>query len=307
MSLPQSYSFTRYLAAKKSIDDRALNRVVWQSLRENLPPSTRERPLQVLEIGAGIGTMIERAWDWGLLDYAAYTALDADMDNMVAAWQRLDAWARRQPEIRRVFAGDDLAIEADGRLLQIRFLAADLFEFLAAAAGPFDLLIANAFLDLVDIPSTMPSILRLLRPGGLFYFTINFDGITLFEPEIDPQFDSLVQELYHRTMDERVTAGKPAGDSRAGRHLFGLLKAAGAEILQAGASDWVVFSGKEGYPLDEAYFLHFILHTVHQALAGRPELAGGRFDAWVAQRYRQVQDGELVYIAHQVDFAGRMP
>jgi SAM-dependent methyltransferase len=306
MSLPQSYSFTRYLAAKKSIDDRALNRVVWQALRENLPPSSRERPLQVLEIGAGIGTMIERLWDWGLLDYAAYTALDADMDTLVAAWQRLGNWARQQPDIRRVYAGDDLAIEADGRLLEIRFLAADLFEFLEAA-GTYDLLIANAFLDLVDIPSTLPLILRLLKPGGLFYFTINFDGMTVFEPEIDPQLDSLIQELYHRTMDERVTAGKPAGDSRSGRHLFGLLKAAGAEILQAGASDWVVFSEQEGYTLDEAYFLHFILHTVHQALAGRPELAGVRFDEWIARRHQQVEDGELVYIAHQVDFVGRMP
>lgn len=306
MSLPQPYSFTRYLAAKKSIDDRALNRVVWHSLMENMPPSSRERPLKVLEIGAGIGTMIERAWDWGLLDYAAYTALDADMDNMVAAWQRLDNWARQQPDIRRVYAGDDLAIEADERLLEIRFLAADLFEFVEAA-GTYDLLIANAFLDLVDIPSTLPIILHLLRPGGLFYFTINFDGMTVFEPEIDPQLDALIQELYHRTMDERVTAGKPAGDSRAGRHLFGQLKAAGAEILQAGVSDWVVFSGQEGYPQDEAYFLHFILHTVQQALAGRPELAGGRLDDWIDRRHRQVLDGELVYIAHQVDFVGRMP
>lgn len=307
MSSLQPYSFTRYLAAKKSIDDRALNRVVWQSLSENLPPSTLQHPLQVLEIGAGIGTMIERAWDWGLLDYAAYTALDADMENMVTAWQRLDSWARQQPDIQRVYAGDDLAIEGNERLLEIRFLAADLFEYLEAASGMYDLLIANAFLDLVDIPSTLPLILRLLRPGGLFYFTINFDGMTLFEPQIDPYFDSLVQELYHSTMDKRVTAGKPSGDSRAGRHLFGLLKASGAEIMQAGASDWVVFSGKEGYPQDEAYFLHFILHTVHQSLAGRPELMGDRFDDWIARRHRQVQDGELVYIAHQVDFLGRMP
>jgi hypothetical protein len=104
-----------------------------------------------------------------------------------------------------------------------------------------------------------------------------------------------------------VTAGRPSGDSRAGQHLFGQLKAAGAEIVQAGASDWVVFSGKAGYPQDEAYFLHFILHTVHQARAGRPELESGQLDAWIARRHRQVEDGELVYIAHQVDFFGRMP
>jgi hypothetical protein len=122
----------------------------------------------------------------------------------------------------------------------------------------------------MDIPATLPRLFRLLRPGGLFYFTINFDGATLFEPSIEPSLDELVQALYHRTMDERITDGYPSGDSRSGRHLFGHLQAAGAQILAAGASDWVVFPKQDGYPADEAYFLHFIIHTIHGALAGSP-------------------------------------
>jgi SAM-dependent methyltransferase len=304
MIKPQEYSFTRYLAAKKSIDDRSLNRPVWQTLAAHLPPSTPQEPVQVLEIGAGIGTMIERLWEWKLLQYATYTALDAQIENLVAAWRRLEEWSRQREDIDEIFSGEDLVFETAGRALEIRFLAADLFEFMETRPEPFDLLIANAFLDLVDLPSTLPELLRLIKPGGLFYFTINFDGLTHFEPVIDPVFDALIMELYHRTMDERLTAEKSSGDSRTGRHLFGHLKANGAEILQAGASDWVVFPGMHGYREDEAYFLHFILHTIQQALQGHPELERERFEAWIARRHLQVENGELVYITHQMDFVG---
>jgi len=167
----------------------------------------------------------------------------------------------------------------------------------------------------MDIPSVLPSLLDLCRPGGLLYFTINFDGLTLLEPVINPAFDALIQDLYHRTMDERVVDGRPSGDSRLGRHLFGYLRDAGAEIIAAGASDWVVFPLSNGYPQDEAYFLHFIIHTIHQALAGRPELdapleaplEAPQFERWVAERHAQIERGELVYIAHQLDFLGRVP
>ena len=37
MSIPLRYSLTRYLAAKKSVDDRALNWRVWQRWERPLP------------------------------------------------------------------------------------------------------------------------------------------------------------------------------------------------------------------------------------------------------------------------------
>ena len=143
-----------------------------------------------------------------------------------------------------------------------------------------------------------------LAPGGLFYFTLNFDGATILEPPIDPDLDALIEALYHRTMDTRRSRGRPSGSSRTGRRLFGRLKEAGARLIAAGSSDWVVFPGPDGYPGDEAYFLHFIIDTIGQALHGHPELAGSRFQAWIAQRHRQIEARELIYIAHQLDFLG---
>jgi hypothetical protein len=152
----------------------------------------------------------------------------------------------------------------------------------------------------------LPAIFSLLRPGGLFYFTIVFDGATILQPEIDPAFETYLEQLYHQTMDRRIINGQPSGDSRTGRHLFQHLPAAGAEILQVGSSDWVVFPGPAGYPADEAYFLHFIIHTIHTALKGHPGLDPAHLTGWITQRQAQIDAAELIYIAHQLDFAGRV-
>ncbi|HET7142739.1 MAG TPA: hypothetical protein VFI68_01860, partial [Anaerolineales bacterium] len=108
--------------------------------------------------------------------------------------------------------------------------------------------------------------------------------------------------LYHASMDARTTGG----DSRAGRHLFGHLRKAGAEVLAAGASDWVVHSVNGKYPADEAYFLHFILHFFEESLMGHEQLDGIEFADWIKERRSQIDRGELVYIAHQMDFLAKV-
>jgi SAM-dependent methyltransferase len=312
---PTDYSFTRYLAAKKSIDDRSLNQHVWEQLAAALPPARPDNPLQVIEIGAGIGTMIERTLEWGLLHDADYTALDNQPENLAATSQRLAGWANSRNIEMRASPGQVL-LEQDHHQVAVSLVHADVLDWIANqragqdaalhVAGPdADLLIAHAVLDLLDVPAVLPGLLGLLAPHGLFYFSLNFDGLTLLEPPVDPKLDDLIPVLYHRTMDKRLVNGKPSGDSRTGRHLFAHLQNAGAELLAAGASDWVVYPVQGSYPGDEAYFLHFILHTIHQALRGSPELDSFRLEKWVAQRHAQVERGELVYIAHQIDVLGR--
>ena len=77
-------------------------------------------------------------------------------------------------------------------------------------------------------------------------------------------------------------------------------------MLAASGSDWVVLPGPEGYPEDEAYFLHFIIHTVEEAFRGHPLLKESSLQEWVTQRHRQIEQAELSYIAHQLDFFGIM-
>jgi SAM-dependent methyltransferase len=302
---PHDYSSSRYLAAKKGLDDRSLNRHVWEKLVRAVLELKGPGPLKVLEVGCGIGTMLERLLDWGLLLHAAYTGIDVIPEYLEEARTRLRSYAAKkgagliEDETRPIFQSQSHRI-----LLDLE--AIDLFQFLGREAGKstWDLLIAHAFLDLVDLSTTLPPLLSLLREGGLFYFTLNFDGVTILKPEIHPDLDRQIVSLYHRTMDERRVQGRPSGDSLTGRHLFGALKAAGAQVLAAGSSDWVVFPHRGGYPDDDAYFLHFLMDTIRRALEGHPELDPGRFQEWVAARHAQIEAGQLVFIAHQLDFLG---
>lgn len=306
MSGPAAPDFIRYLAAKKGLDDRSLNRQVWDHLARELRDRPDSAPLRVLEVGCGIGTMLERLLDRGLLTRAAYTGIDVEAGLIRAATQRLHGYAAARQASLTVDPGGAMLFTIPAQDVRISLEAADLFDFLDRESGKsaWDLLVAHAVLDLVDLATALPPLLSRLAPGGLFYFSLNFDGATILEPPIDPDLDALIEALYHRTMDARRDRGRPSGSSRTGRLLFGRLKEAGARLIAAGSSDWVVFPGPEGYPGDEAYFLHFIIDTIGRALHGYPELAGNRFQAWVAQRHRQIEARELIYIAHQLDFLG---
>ncbi|MCW2908490.1 MAG: hypothetical protein JWL68_3279, partial [Actinomycetia bacterium] len=57
-----------------------------------------------------------------------------------------------------------------------------------------------------------------------------------------------------------------------------------------------------------AYFLRSILNTIQGALRNRQDrVEPADLADWLAERRRQLAAGELVYIAHQLDFAGRSP
>lgn len=306
MPVPEHFSFTRYLAAKKSVDDRALNRQVWETLRQNLPETSPQNPLHILEIGAGIGTMLERILERKLLRHVMYTAIDNQTENIDAARRRLQS----MPGICILETHKKQGRTANKQeqpLITLQLQERDILHMISLQQGKqlYDLLIAHAFLDLVDLPSSLGRILSLLKPGGLFYFTLNFDGLTLFEPQLDRLLDETIMQLYHHSMDERLQDGRPSGDSRTGRHLFTYLQECGGQILAAGASDWVVYPKEGSYPEDEAYFLHFILHTIETALSGHPELEPATLSSWIQKRQAQIERGELVYIAHQIDFIGK--
>jgi SAM-dependent methyltransferase len=306
VSGPAARDFIRYLAAKKGLDDRSLNRLVWKALMRAVRGRPDSSPLRVLEVGCGIGTMVERLLDWGLLTRAVYTGIDVEADLIRAAVERLHGYAAARQAGLTVESGGAMLFSTPVQDVRVRLEAADLFDFLDRKAGKsaWDLLVAHAFLDLVDLAATLPFLLSHLAPGGLFYFSLNFDGATTFEPVIDPDLDRRIETLYHHTMDTRRCQGRPSGSSITGRRLFGDLKDAGARVLAAGSSDWVVFAGPDGYSGDEAYFLHFIIDTIGRALGENPELDRGRFRAWIAERHRQIEARELIYIAHQLDFLG---
>jgi len=294
------YSNVRYLLAKRPIDDRAINREVVARMERELHSRPSSAPLRVLELGAGVGTMVSRLVDWDVVKRVDYTLVDRDSESLAAAREQLASWGKVSAN------SDRLHIERGGAVLDVSFVARDLLAFLAApeARRGYDLIVANAVLDLFDLGPTLPVIWKALEPGALFWFTINFDGETILLPELP--LDEAVMRAYHGTMAADA-AGTRAGHSQTGRRLLQAIPASGARLLAAGSSDWVVFPGDARYPGDEAYFLHHIVQTISTALEGRPELLQAGFEAWTRTRHEQIERGELCYIAHQLDVLGHAP
>lgn len=289
-------NFPRYLLSKQSVDDRALNKDVLSALKANLPGS----PLSIIEVGGGIGTMLARLLRWEVITEAEYTLVDEMDENIRFARVWLPEWAAQH--------GLDVEAQSDANLrlfdrrrdVRVNLIRANIFDYIQESPAPADLLIAHAFLDLLPMPESLQSLFQLTR--SLAWLTINFDGLTSLEPVINPDLDARIEQLYHASMDTRPSGG----DSRCGRHLFAHLLQAGGKIEAAGASDWVVYPVNRQYPTEEEFFLDFILLFFEESLGNHPELEGAVFSDWLQKRRAQLARGELVYIAHQMDFLVRL-
>ncbi|MDS0222333.1 class I SAM-dependent methyltransferase [Haloarcula sp. S1AR25-5A] len=292
-------SFQRYLRAKRTVDDRALDRRLVETLRNQLASRAADTdgPLRVLEIGAGIGTMLTRFIDWDVLPAGdvRYTAVDIESANTATIPAYLREWAA---DSEATVTDDPLTVDAGDRRIEVETVVADAVEYADDADG-YDLLVGAALLDIIG-RDRLPTLLSGLAPGGHYYFPITFDGATRFRPTHPA--DRAVEAHYHDHMDR-----KPGGDSRAGDDVLDRLQRLdGATLSGAAGSDWIVRPVDGAYPADEAYFLQHILDTVEAAVR---EVAGNDFDAlddWLARRREQVAAAELLYCTHQLDFLGRV-
>ncbi len=230
-------NFSRYLSAKKSLDDRSINLLVYQKMMAALATQNPGAICDILEIGCGIGTMIERLWDWNLATRTAYTAIDRDPGLIDEARVRLQEFARSR-QLAFSETGGSIRLKGEGRdwLVALKNIDFKIFCQEQSVQPGRDLLLAHAFLDLVDLHTGLPCLLSLLKPGGLYYFTLSYDGQTIFYPPVDQQFEDLVIKLYHQSMDQRE--GGTAGHSQTGRRLLEALGRFGSEVLSAGSSDW---------------------------------------------------------------------
>jgi SAM-dependent methyltransferase len=299
--------FGRYLRAKRSVDDRALDRRLLGDLREGLAERAdgAEGPLSVLEVGAGIGTMLARFVEWDVLPAGdiGYTAVDVRPENAAELDGYLRSWADgREIAVSEGGAGRgageggpvSLVLDGPERRIEVEAVVGDGVSYAEGRDG-FDLVVGAALLDILD-SAALDSLLGALAPGGLGYFPITFDGATRFRPA--HPLDRRVEGRYHEHMD-----AKPGGSSRAGGDALERLRDSEVELLGVAGSDWVVRPVGGSYPAEEAFFLRFILDTVADAVGelGPPE----GFEDWLARRRAQLDAAELVYTTHQLDFLCR--
>ncbi|PKO16881.1 MAG: hypothetical protein CVU39_06590 [Chloroflexi bacterium HGW-Chloroflexi-10] len=288
--------FGHYLAAKKSVDDRALNPTVFQQMIEQLQKKENN---VVLEIGAGIGTMLVR-WLERIPDLRVdYTLMDVSVENIESAYWWISDYARQNAYL--VQQEDDLLIlSKSGCHVRVCFLIGDVYDLDTIEDHSLDGVVANAFFDLVNPDTVLPEIYRKVVANGWLYASINFDGETIFIPELAE--DQFILELYHRSMDERMVNNANSAGRFSGRKLYTAFQHSGAKICAMGASDWVVFPQQNQYALDEAYFLHFILQFFAQSVLPVGDLSQETLMNWLSTRHEQIKCGELTFITHQLDY-----
>ncbi|MFP8954144.1 class I SAM-dependent methyltransferase [Natrialbaceae archaeon A-arb3/5] len=321
-------TFQDYLEAKRTVDDRALNRRVLDRFATEL--ADRSPPVRIVELGAGVGTMIPRlAVQDRLPPRVVYRAVDHDAENISRARKRVPVWLEQagyeivsdcRDSTADFVAGPDsastrtLVAEAandgsrsDNRRIAVTFEVADAFSI----ADDADAVVASAFLDLVDLEDAIPAIEALLADDGLLYAPITFDGGTTFSPR--DQLDDRIERWYHWHMD-RVRSG---GCSRAGRTLLAAVPDNGWTLLEAGGSDWIVRPVGDGYRADERAVIARVLGTIDDALAAIEATAVDGTAAtpietaerrrWFDRRERELDRGDLVYVAHNLDVLASAP
>ena len=276
---PRPFDFDAYLEAKASVDTRALHPGVAEAAFAGI------RVESVVELGGGTGTMARRLRDWNLIDRETrYELVDERAEGLKLA-QALGrdrfapgAFTTRQADLNDLFGE-------------------------AASTRP-DLVVAHAVLDLFDAG---PAARGLARLGARRYWLTHiFDGMTAWEPRLDPDLDESILLAYHRTMDERGRLGGE-GSSRSGRAWLEALPAAGFHILAAGSSDWIVRPENGAYPAKEKVFLDSLLHFFRSSLTGRAGVDQAGLAWWLGRRQTQIDRGEVTFLAHQLDIAAEGP
>lgn len=293
--------FATFLAAKRGVDDRSINPEVWDRFARTMRERTRDTQdsVRIVDVGAGVGTMAVRlAQDLELSGEITYSGIEREADLVAWGRERLPGWLEDvgydvATEGERVIAypKDDRTTQTSWR---VSLAVGDAF----CHDGAADVVIAAAFLDIVDTEPALDRLAELLRPHGLLYVPLTFNGETRFTPPIED--DDRIERAYHRHMN--LVRSTPGG-SRAGRNVLRHARKMDLKLLASGNADWIIRPGEHGYRAGEATVLAHLLDTIADALEEDPDprLTGAARETWIARRREQLARGELGVRIHHID------
>jgi SAM-dependent methyltransferase len=310
-----SVDFPQYLEAKVGVDDESLNARVRSQVRRRL---RRLGAPRLLDIGTGTGAMLRRLLRFLPLPQEGpvlLCGLDGERRGLEVAAEgvRSDLAARGFPSLQTVGAdrfeisvgGGSRAAAPGDPGLRVSLVRGGLFDGTLRSrleGGRFDVISAHALLDLLPLGGALAVIRGLLRPGGLLYATLNYDGLTtLIPPYRDPGLEVRLLEGYERSMEDRRLDGRATGGRFCGRRLCATLPEQGYALVGAGASDWAVFPGRGGHSDGRRVFLRAVLTFMAGEALNARELSPSEVQRWYRERLQAVADGSLALVAHQLD------
>ena len=304
--------FEEYLEAKVEVDDASLHQKTFERFTSLL--STIDSP-RILDVGTGTGAMIRRLLGIQLKGDAIIQGLDTESTSLQRAKMLIGTQLRQTGGEINEDEGQIVSIENELRktiqFLKGDFLSKSIRESLITI--PYHCITANAFMDLVPPNEAVHIVSDLLVPGGIFYTTINYDGITsLFPSYGDASFENELLSIYNDSMDKRERAGLPVGGSRTGSRIYNILIDRGFVIEGFGASDWSVFPWDGRYAGSEALLLRRIVQNIYREAKEEGKKKSQRdqnreqLNRWLEDRMDRISTGELALVVHQTDLLSRM-
>jgi len=304
--------FLSYLEAKFAIDTASLNTSLYAQFQDHLRHAVN---LRVLDLGTGTGAMLRRILELELSGQVELFGLDQEERILAAGVDRIEqvllgrgysiGEKRRSPGIKSIRG------ERGSTDIRVEFLRGDLLDKrIIGKLEPFDCITAHAFMDLMPLKRAVAIVRTLLRADGVFYPTLNYDGLTVLLPEYEePGFERRLLQIYNRSMERRRSGGRKTGGSLSGRRLYRALLEGGFSILGVGSSDWNVFPSGGAHAEEQKLFLTAILSMIAgEARRSRTESTAGTAAVdpklladWYAERCEAMENERLSLIVHQLD------
>jgi hypothetical protein len=259
-----------YLEAKQLLDQRSRSREVEEWFHRELESMALVKgPLRLVEMGAGT------------LGYPRYAQVP---------WQHLKEYLAYEPEetLRKRSQTSDLPGAG-----KISLVAGGTETFLLSSGSPADVFTAHAFLDLMDPRRFLPQIFNKMSPGGLFYFTLVFDGMSCFLPE-DPDDRPMIQ-AYHKSM---VSHNGQRDGAMTGRRTLDLLSQKKLRWI-ARPTAWQLLP-KDSLPGRDVFLAQMLRYFQGALEKEKPEA----WEDWLQRRLYQLKSGQLGFLASYWDIAG---
>lgn len=262
-----------YLKAKQTVDRRSYHERTRKEFLAHLPESPN-----IFEAGAGTGVMARRLTNWEI-SKGSYVGVDQ--------FEPAIEYAREQGSKNDIELGQSNQFEAEFHTED----ALDANAIKELADVPFDAVIAQQFMDLVEISEAMNVFEQLTKQGGLIYLPLTFDGVSIFRPAHPADIDVL--SAYHESMDDNV-----GQHSQTGRMLIDELTQRSGRLLSVGGSDAVIHPVDGSYPDNEKQVINQILEYIERSVSS-DDVPG--CNNWIQTRRKQLSAGNLTYIAHRYD------
>lgn len=314
------YQYSNFLDAKYLLDKKYMSSRIWKNLKSEIKSCSKNNDLhleRILEVGMGTGT---------LAGHLSRNRITCDEFHGIDIRSSLIDHARERRTKENIFSKvcknpkfHNLSVYdvATPRIINKTQITKKAFN------EPFDLIIAVSLAEHVNKEKMLTSLNKLLNPGGLILLSINYDGLTCFEPVSDYDEEYFIMENFNnRSIKGQVYDGNVGGDPYCGRHLWGKLVDCGYEPLILDSEDWFIvpqISKSRKYSRLEVSFLKSVINEIYDANVDeniyRKAIAGKKFGklsekptrkeievikSWKDRRNKQIDDGELLYICHNI-------